>query len=478
MGGRYDFPQAKRVQQANYMKKHLVVQTMRRAARGALLCGALLAMAVQTPVRVMGQSIYATPYTITTLAGLPGISGTNDGAGNAARFSGPNGAAVDGAGNLYVADTYNQTIRKVTPSGVVTTLAGLAGISGTNDGTGSAARFNFPWGVAVATNGNVFVADTYNDTIRELTPMGTNWAVTTLAGQAGIAGGMDGTNGGAQFDNPQGVAVDTNGNIYVADTYDETIRKVAPSGTNWVVTTLAGQAGVGGHSDGTNGGARFSIPQSVAVDGAGNLYVADFDSDTIRKVTPSGTNWVVTTIAGSASALPGSADGTNGAARFAEPGGVAVDRQGRVYVADTYNATIRLVTPSGTNWVVTTLAGLAEVQGTNDGTGSNARFNQPNGLAVDSAGNVYVADTANNTIRKGLSASSVPPPVLQSPGINAGQFGFGITGLPNLAVDVQSSGDLIHWQVVGTNYILVGGTNFFSSPSQPQGNGFYRVHVR
>jgi hypothetical protein len=469
----------KRGHKTDCIKNSQSVPAPRRVARAAWLCAVLLGLAVHLPGTLMGQSIYTTPYTITTLAGLPGISGTNDGAGNAARFSGPNAVAVDGAGNIYVADTYSQTIRKVTASGGVTTVAGLPGVSGTNDGTGSAARFNFPWGVAVGTNGNLFVADTYNDTIREVIPVGTNWVVSTIAGLAGSPGGGDGTNSGAQFDNPQGIAVDTNGNVYVADTYDETIRKLTPVGTNWVVKTLAGQAGIGGHHDGTNGDARFSIPEAVAVDSASNLYVAEFDSDTIRKVTPTGTNWVVTTIAGSAGAPAGSVDGTNGAARFAEPSGVAVDSHGNVYVADTYNATIRLVAPSGTNWVVTTLVGLAGSQGTNDGTGNLGLLNQPNGLAVDGAGNLFIADTGNDTIRKGFPASSVPRPVLQTPSVRAGQFGFGITGLPNLAVVVQSSSNLIQWQnVSGNYYVLVNGTNFYPGPNPPQSNQFYRVQVR
>jgi secreted PhoX family phosphatase len=172
-------------------------------------------------------------------------------------------------------------------------------------------------------------------------------------------------------------------------------------------------------------------------------------------------------------------DGTNGAARFAEPSGVAVDSHGNVYVADTYNATIRLVAPSGTNWVVTTLVGLAGSQGTNDGTGNLGLLNQPNGLAVDGAGNLFIADTGNDTIRKGFPASSVPRPVLQTPSVRAGQFGFGITGLPNLAVVVQSSSNLIQWQnVSGNYYVLVNGTNFYPGPNPPQSNQFYRVQVR
>ena len=169
---------------------------------------------------------------------------------------------MDSEGNVYVADSGNHTIREVTPDGtnwVVTTLAGLAGSAGTDDGTGSTARFNYPGGVAVDSAGNLYVADTANHTIREVTPDGTNWVVTTLAGLAGNFGSSNGLGSTARFYLPFGVTVDTNGNVYVADTANSTIRKVTPVGTNWVVTTLAGKAGSTGSADGTGSAARFSF---------------------------------------------------------------------------------------------------------------------------------------------------------------------------------------------------------------------------
>jgi hypothetical protein len=395
-------------------------------------------------------------WRVTTLAGLAtGGPGSADGTGSAARFHEPLGAAVDSAGNLYVGDYANDTIRKVTPAGVVTTLAGLAGSSGSADGTNSAARFDYPSGVAVDSATNVYVADWANHTIRKVTPVGTNWVVTTLAGKAGIPGLVNGTGTNAEFDYPNNVAVDTNGNVYVADTANGAIRKVTPAG---VVTTLSED---------------FSGPTGVAVDGATNVYVADYYSHTIRKVTPAG---VVTILAGF-TGTSGTADGTNTAARFNYPWGVALDSATNVYVTDSINDTIRMVRPVGTHWVVTTLAGLAGSFGGADGTGSAAQFNSPFGVAVDSAGNVYVADVYNSTIRKGFPASSVPAPNLEPPSLSAGQFGFGITGLPNLAVNIESSADLSSWQLVGTS-ILEGGTNFFVSPAQTQGAQFYRGHVR
>jgi streptogramin lyase len=271
--------------------------------------------------------------------------------------------------------------------------------------------------------------------------------------------------------------VDSAGNLYVADYYNDTIRKVMPVGTNWVVTTIAGFAGIAGSADGTGSAARFNGPEGVAVDTNGNVYVADQVNCTIRKVTPVGTNWVVTTLAGLAGSI-GSVDGTNRAARFAYPVGMAVDMAGNLYVADNGDYTIRQVTPVGTNWVVTTLAGLAGYIAEIDGTESATRFNSQFGVAVGIAGNVYVPDSGNSTIRKGFPASSVPAPILQSPSLSAGQFGFGITGLPGLAVSIESSRDLSQWQVVGTG-ILVGGTNYYSvSPNPAQGAQFYRAQVR
>ncbi len=220
----------------------------------------------------------AQPMTFTHLAGNAGGEGCVDGTGSGARFDNPKGVAVDGAGNVFVADTLNHTIRKVAPSGQATTLAGMAGNPGSVDGTGSEARFFNPGGVAVDGSGNVYVADSGNHTVRMVTSSG---RVTTIAGLAGNSGGADGTGSGARFFNPGGVAVDGSGNVLVADSGNHTIRKVTASG---VVTTLAGFVGGWGDRDGTGSGARFSFPRGVAVDGSGNVYVADAGNDTVRKV--------------------------------------------------------------------------------------------------------------------------------------------------------------------------------------------------
>jgi len=238
----------------------------------------VLAWVMASPFdRAQGQTVQ---YTFTTLAGMAGSSGSANGTGSAARFNTPYGVAVDSAGNVYVADNGNHTIRKVSAAGVVTTLAGLAGSGGSADGTGSAARFSLPNGVAVDSAGNVYVADFNNHTIRKVTPAG---VVTTLAGRAGSFGSADGTGGAARFIFPTDVAVDSAGNVYVADTGNYAIRKVTAAG---VVTTLAGNAGVSGSADGAGSVARFYRPSDVVVDNAGNLYVADSGNNTIRKGVP------------------------------------------------------------------------------------------------------------------------------------------------------------------------------------------------
>ncbi len=345
----------------------------------------------------------AQEYYWSNFAGTPGGPGAANGTGNEAEFDLPQGVAVDGSGNVYVADTLNSTIRKVTPRGVVTTLAGFSRVSGTANGTGSAARFRKPNGVAVDGSGNVYVADTLNSTIRKVTPQR---VVTTLAGTPLVMGTANGTGSAALFNGPAGVAVDGSGNIYVADSTNNTIRKVTSKG---VVTTLAGAPLVGGSANGTAGAARFYDPTGVAVDGSGNVYVADTGNNTIRKVTPKG---VVTTLAGN-----------KYSSLFVSPGGVAVDRSGNVYVADILKDTIQKVTPEG---VVTTLAGNPEfsVSGTANGIGSAARFDEPRGVAVDGSGNAYVADTNNSTIRK-VTPQGVVTTLAGNPGVSGTANGTG-----------------------------------------------------
>jgi sugar lactone lactonase YvrE len=324
---------------------------------------------------------------VTTFAGDPTARGTADGTGSAARFDGPSGVAIDADGNAYVTDRRNNTVRKVTPGAVVTTLAGTPGLAGSADGTGSSARFNAPSGVAVDATGTLFVADAGNSTIRRITPAG---EVTTIAGTAGQPGSADGTGPAARFDSPSGPAVDGSGNVLIADAANSTIRRINPAGE---VTTIAGTAGQTGSADGTGPAARFANPAAVTVDGVGNIYVADSSNSAIRKITPTG---VVTTLAGT-SGNYGSTDGTGAAASFRSPNGIAVDRSGHLYVFDGFSAKVRRITPAGT---VTTLAGSGDF-GTADGFGPAASFTKGGTVAVDSSGTtVLVADYFASTIRK------------------------------------------------------------------------------
>jgi serine/threonine-protein kinase len=268
--------------------------------------------------------------TATTLAGS-NVAGSADASGSAASFNLPEGLAVDGVGNVYVADAGNNKIRVITPTGGVTTFAG-SGVLGSANGPGPAASFSFPTGVAVDAGGNVYVADSGNNLIRAITPAG---VVTTLAG-SGNAGSANGTGATASFNSPFGVAVGSAGNVYVADSGNNLIRVVASGG---VVTTLAGSGAVGS-ANGPASAASFRFPSDVTVDAAGNLYVADQGNNLIRVITPAG---MVSTLAGSGKA--GSANGAASAASFSSPFAVAVDRQGNVYVSDAGNNLIRKIAP-------------------------------------------------------------------------------------------------------------------------------------
>lgn len=315
-----------------------------------------------------------------TLAGSK-IPGSANGTGAAAQFNGPFRAAVDSNGTVYVSDYENHMIRKITPAGVVTTLAGST-TSGRANGLGSAASFFHPIGVAVDSRGYVYVADSENNLIRRISPDG---LVSTLAG-SGSPGSADGTGSAASFLQPGGLAMDDSDNLYVADSGNHRIRMITPAG---VVTTLAGNGP--GWADGTGSAASFRYPQGLALDGSGNLYVSDRDNNLIRKLTPNG---VVTTLAGDRSS--GSKNGTGAAASFNKPFDVTADSSGNAYIADGDNHMVRKMTPAG---VVTTLAG-STTSGNADGAGTAASFKRPMGIAIDGNGVLYVADFENNMIRK------------------------------------------------------------------------------
>jgi sugar lactone lactonase YvrE len=279
---------------------------------------------------------------VSLIAGSTGLGGSTDGTGAGALFHQPGGIIRNSAGNLYVADTGNSTIRQIAPGGIVTTFAGSAANPSYRDGTGTAAWFNSPVGIGLDAFGNLYVADTKNDVIRKITSAG---SVTTFSGSAGVAGS---TNLPARFNSPFGLAVDfSTGIVYVADSDNNTIRKITPFGA---VTTLAGLALSTGSADGTGNVARFNLPEGQATDISGNVYIADTASSTIRKMTPTGT---VTTIAGQAG-IQGLTDGTGTGSLFNQPEALTVDSTGNIYVADTGNAAIRKITPIGIVTTITT----------------------------------------------------------------------------------------------------------------------------
>ncbi len=383
-----------------------------------------------------GAATIYEPYAVTTFAGWNDVH-SQDAVGKEARFFQPHGMIADSSGNFFVADSGNHTIRKVASDGTVTTFAGLAGVSGSDDGTGSEARFNYPTDMAIDDQANLYVVDVKDHTVRKITP---GAVVTTLAGVPKKAGFKDGAGDQALFNKPRGVAADEAGNVFVADGLNRRIRKITPDG---VVSTFAG-SGVAGHKDGTGTGATFGAVAGMGIDLSENLYVCD-DDNSIRKITPAavvthysnlgfngiecadvviapdGVGYVANSalVTSSVIQIPagggpsadlaggvnsGSEDGVGEKAMFVFPQGITVNPSGDIYTVDGVdggivpaNNNIRKITPAG---AVTTFAGLAP-QGSDDAVGNQAQFYHPRGVAVDRANKIiYVADASNNTIRR------------------------------------------------------------------------------
>jgi hypothetical protein len=361
--------------------------------------------------------------------------------------------------------------KQVGTNWVVTTIAGTDGNQfGAADGTNGTIEFDGPEAIASDLAGNLYVADTFNFSVRKLTQIGTNWVSSTLAGG---------------FKGPYGLAVAGATNIYVADTDNNVVDEMSLINSNWVVTTIAGTPNRGsGASDGTNGAAQFFEPAGLAVDAAGNIFVGDTGNYAVRKITPVGTNWVVTTIAGTlGNGTSGTLvnDGTNGVATFYStlfygPMGLAVDANDNVFVADSDTSLIRKISPSGTNWVTTTVAGLDTAPGNQDGTGTNALFGTPEAVALGSAGQLFVVDSGFFDLREGTAAvAPAAPPKLAFSRMTAAGSSFKIWW-PGSGYTLQTNASLTtnHWGAYGGTINTINGTNSVTVTA-PTGKLFYRL---
>ncbi|MBI3416773.1 MAG: hypothetical protein HY043_15900 [Verrucomicrobia bacterium] len=417
------------------------------------------------------NSPFGERVTIQSVAGYPDLPGTNDGPGLVARFNGLAGIATDAFGNIYVADSGNHVIRKIDARGIVTTLAGEPGTPGYLDATASQARFRNPRSVAVDASGNLFVADAENYVIRKISPAG---VVNTFAGKSGKSGFKDGSASEALFSWPSGLAVDASGNIYATDSV--TIRKISPPGT---VSTLAGKPDNWGYRDGPGSEAAFRIPIGLAVDTSGNVYVADSGNDVIRKISPDG---LVTTLPGQTphpngisvqNIQPASLRPQGGS--FQGPTGVAVDSQGNVYAADVNTHVIYRITSDGRK---TTFAGAVRQMYSSpefaDGPGPFAAFGNPYALTMDRSGQLLIVDSRNHTIQRGIFEAERVPKILVHPASQILKAGSNLT----LKVAAQSAASLAYqWLVNGT--IIPGATNstlFIEKPGKTD-EGEYRVAV-
>lgn len=418
---------------------------------------------------------------VTTFAGTKDQSGSTDGAGTAAKFNLPSAVAVDSAGNVYVGDSGNDVIRKISPAGVVSTLSGplTSKQNATQNATGYIA------GLAIDQAGNIYAAEFYfvytiidpdngldgtmitGAVVHKITPAG---VVTDLAGSGSAMDGVDGTGAAATFSGFNGLSIDTAGNLYATGSKN-VVRKITPSG---VVTTLPGTT--------------FTLPAGVAVDASGNIFVSDMDADTVNKIDTSGTE----TIFAGAGPFINTGNGSGGAPTFSQPHGLTVDSSGNVYVADYLSGSISKITPAGVTTTVASggtlatlldgydltvdssgnlymptlydvlnvitpsgavseLAGGPGIDGYLDGTGSAARFNYPTGVVLDSANNVYIADTGNSTIRK-VTPAGVVTTVAGVPGTHGAADGSGTSAtfyIPQ-ALALDSGGNL---------YVLDAGNN-------------------
>ena len=413
-----------------------------------------------------------------------GVNSSTDGTGTSASFSFPTGITIDVTGNIYVSDQGSHLIRKITPAGVVSTVAG-SGAAGEKDGTSTQASFNYPSGMIIDAAGNIIVGDDEGLTIRQVTQAG---VVTTIVKKTPTV--VNGNGKTATFNQPTGVVTDAAGNIYVADAGNNLIREITPAG---VVSTFAG-TGSKGNNDGALTSASFSSPTGIAIDASGNFFVADSANNLIRKISAAGqVSSIQLFVAANGASGPlnyptgvavdgkgaiyynnsywntlcqisptvistysvGNNPGPSNGMFFLKSFGVAVDKDGNVYVADAGNSRICKV---NTAEIETTVAGSVSygnlpIAGFANGTGSAASFNHPKGIAVDGAGNMYVADTQNNSIRKITPAGVVT--TIAGNGVPGSADGNGASASFNkpMGISVNSTGTIIYVADTGNNLI-------------------------
>jgi len=321
---------------------------------------------------------------ITTIAGSATATSLGDGGpATEARLSHPEQLAVDAKGNVYIADTRNARVRKVGPDGTIATIAGSGRLGPLGDGGPAGAAGLYPSGVAVDGKGNVYITDNAHERVRKVAPDGT---ITTIAGtgRVGPVKGDGGPAASATLWNPHSLAIDGHGNLFIAGTSNQRVRKVSRDGT---ITTIAGTGRQGFSGDGGPAtSARLHDPYGVAVDGHGNVYIADRDNHRVRKVSPGGR---ITTIAGTGEGGYSGDGGPATAAQLHYPRGVAVDRHGNLYIADSQNFRVRMVS-GGT---ITTVAGTGTSGSSgNGGPPTSAELVYPTGVAVDGRGDLYISD--------------------------------------------------------------------------------------